>query len=108
MAGSKDVIERIQKDIRMFDGSVDTVESMLNSEQENSAQTNGTHIRRLRRILELARMYRSDSESFLDKGDTDTSFSCISYAHGLLDSLRELLKGDVFENREEGKELKKE
>lgn len=42
------------------------------------------------RVLELSKMYAKDSKSFLDKGDLYTSFSCIGYAHGLLDALREI------------------
>ncbi len=42
-------------------------------------------------VLELARDYASDAKSYLDKGDFYTSFSCISYAHGLLDALKEML-----------------
>jgi hypothetical protein len=41
-------------------------------------------------VLELARDYASDSKSFLGKEDLYTAFSCISYAHGLLDALKEI------------------
>ncbi len=100
MAEEKGVVERIRKDMRMFDGSIAAVEGMLEEERGREGNVGEPKLRRMKNIIELAKMYRSDSESFLGKGDTDTSFSCISYAHGLLDSLRELLKGDVFENRE--------
>ncbi len=42
------------------------------------------------RVLELSMDYASDAKSYLDKEDFYTSFSCISYAHGLLDALKEL------------------
>jgi hypothetical protein len=41
-------------------------------------------------VLELARDYASDAKSYLGKEDLYTAFSCISYAHGLLDALKEL------------------
>jgi len=43
-----------------------------------------------KKIVELSEMYARDSKSYLDKGDYYTSFSCISYAHGLLDAILEL------------------
>jgi hypothetical protein len=42
------------------------------------------------KVVELAKMYASDAKSYLDKKDFYTSFSCISYAHGLLDALKEI------------------
>ncbi len=41
-------------------------------------------------VLELAMDYASDAKSYLGKEDFYTAFSCISYAHGLLDALKEL------------------
>jgi hypothetical protein len=41
-------------------------------------------------VLELARDYASDARSYLGKEDFYTAFSCISYAHGLLDALKEM------------------
>ena len=41
-------------------------------------------------VLELARDYASDAKSYLGKEDFYTAFSCISYAHGLIDALKEL------------------
>ncbi len=90
----------------MFDDNIGSVESMLGEERKKDTGLDGTRLKRIEYILKLSRMYRSDSSSFLDKGDTDTSFSCISYAHGLLDAMRELLNGDVFENRKEDREGK--
>lgn len=40
-----------------------------------------------RKSVELSEMYAKDSRSYLDKSDYYTSFSCISYAHGLLDAV---------------------
>jgi hypothetical protein len=44
------------------------------------------------RVIELSKMYAKDSKSYLDKKDFYTSFSCISYAHGLLDALKDIMK----------------
>jgi hypothetical protein len=40
-----------------------------------------------KKVVELSEMYARDSKSYLDKQDYYTSFSCISYAHGLLDAV---------------------
>ncbi|MDE1833000.1 MAG: DUF357 domain-containing protein [Candidatus Micrarchaeota archaeon] len=69
------VIGRIEKDIRMFDDAVKTVK---------------TEERELVRVVEMSKLYAKDSRSYLDKGDLFTSFSCISYAHGLLDAVRSI------------------
>ena len=68
---------RIQKDIDMFEGSIAEA-----SEIEAGAD------KKVRKVIDLARMYASDSNSYLSKGDLYTSFSCISYAHGLLDAVK--------------------
>ena len=44
--------------------------------------------KKYKEILELAKRYLSDSEHYLYKGDLFTSLACISYAEGLLDTLR--------------------
>ena len=67
--------KRIEKDIGLFDKNVVSVKGI----DKNTT-----------RVIELSRMYAKDSKSYLDKGDLYTSFCCISYAHGLLDALREL------------------
>ena len=40
-----------------------------------------------KKTVELSEMYAKDSKSYLDKQDYYTAFSCISYAHGLLDAV---------------------
>ncbi|MEM3841364.1 MAG: DUF357 domain-containing protein [Candidatus Micrarchaeaceae archaeon] len=74
----EEIHERIKKDIEMF---------YPNAEKVSSANLTAKQ----KRVLELSKMYASDAKSYLDKGDLYTAFSCISYAHGLLDSLREIL-----------------
>ena len=61
----------------MFEGSIAEA-----SEIEAGAD------KKVRKVIDLARMYASDSKSYLSKGDLYTSFSCISYAHGLLDAVK--------------------
>jgi uncharacterized protein len=69
--------KRIEKDIQMFYESLGKLTSIKNE-------------KKMLKIVELSKMYASDSKSYLDKGDLYTSFSCISYAHGLLDAIKEL------------------
>ncbi|MGC8537882.1 MAG: DUF357 domain-containing protein [Candidatus Micrarchaeia archaeon] len=68
---------RIQKDIDMFEGSIAEASVI-----EASAD------KKVHKVVDLAKMYASDSKSYLLKGDLYTSFSCISYAHGLLDAVK--------------------
>ena len=72
---SDDIRKRIEKDIELFN--------------KNVASVKGSG-KEVTRIIELSRMYAKDSKSYLEKGDFYTSFSCISYAHGLLDAIREI------------------
>lgn len=72
-----DVIKRIEKDIALFNDNINSVKSDDKS---------------ISHVIELSKMYAQDSKSYLDKGDLFTSFSCISYAHGLLDAVKEIIK----------------
>lgn len=76
MAGDDDsgMRMRIERDIASFYSSVE------------SADTSGA----AGKVIEMARMYASDAKSYLEKGDLYTAFSCISYAHGMLDALKEM------------------
>jgi uncharacterized protein len=68
---------RIQKDIDLFYVNVAPIKS------EDKAVI---------RVIELSKMYASDSKSFLAKDDLYTAFASINYAHGLLDAVREMVK----------------
>ncbi len=68
--------ERIEKDIRMF--------------YDNVAKISSLNEREMLKVVDLSKMYASDAKSYLDKGDLYTAFSCISYAHGLLDAILQL------------------
>ena len=75
-----EIRERIEKDIAMFKQSVEEI-------KKNTSARDG----KILEVVKLSEMYASDSRSYLDKGDLYTSFSCISYAHGLLDAVKAIL-----------------
>ena len=65
---------RITKDISIFNDNITKVDPAVLTQQEVE-------------IVELAKMYAKDAEAWLAKKDYYTSFSSISYAHGLLDAI---------------------
>jgi len=67
---------RIEKDITKFYDNVAKISAIKESKEVE--------------IVELSKMYASDAKSYLTKGELDTAFSCISYAHGLLDAVLKL------------------
>jgi hypothetical protein len=72
-----DIEERIKKDIKKF--------------EENSKKLENQKLTKVEKeIFMLSQLYKKDSIYYLEKKDFLTSFSCISYAHGLLDSLLRL------------------
>jgi len=71
---SMDEKTRIEKDIVMFEENIEkTKQKKLSSSQK--------------KIIELANQYFEDSNYYLEKKDFFTSFGCVNYAHGLLDSI---------------------
>jgi hypothetical protein len=78
---AENILGRIEKDIRMFDDSVEKLKDVELSERE-------TH------VYELALSYAKDAMSWLSKKDYYTSFASISYAHGLMDALIKIKKGE--------------
>ena len=76
-----EIRERIEKDIAMFKQSVEEI-------KKNPSARDG----KILEVVKLSEMYASDSRSYLEKGDLYTSFSCISYAHGLLDAVKAILR----------------
>lgn len=85
MAGSdKATKERIEKDIRKFYLNIGRMEGLTND--KNTLK-----------VVELSKMYASDAKSFLEKDDLYTSFSCISYAHGLLDAVLKINGSDTLD-----------
>ncbi len=69
---------RIAKDLSLFDESIKGIDA--------------SGLKGSPKVLELAKMYASDSRSFMEKGDLYTSFSAIAYAHGLLDAMKLVLE----------------
>lgn len=72
-----DCRERIEKDLELLEKNLMEMKSINLSADEEA-------------VVERALNYRDDSIYYLEKGDHITSFGCITYAHGLLDSLRML------------------
>lgn len=73
----EEINERIANDITAFDKNVKVLEEHQLDEKEAE-------------ILRLAKNYREDAKSWLEKQDLYSAFASISYAHGLLDSLLKL------------------
>ena len=78
------ISERIRKDIVLFNQNI-----------SRSPKSDGEESK----VVELARLYASDAQSYLEKGDLYTSFACISYAHGLLDAIRKLNGDNIGEEQ---------
>ncbi len=67
--------ERISKDIDLLSKNLKEIDSIELKLVEKE-------------ILDRAKSYRDDAWYYLEKKDFMTSFGCITYAHGLIDSLR--------------------
>ncbi len=67
---------RIEKDISMFYSNIESIKVYRDKRAEG--------------MVEMAKRYASDSKSYLSKSDFYTAFSCISYAHGILDCVKEI------------------
>lgn len=74
-----DIENRIRKDINRFNENI-----------KNTDKIDFNSNIRIKHVVELSKMYASDANSYLEKNDLYTSFSCISYAHGLLDAVLEI------------------
>jgi len=75
MDGENDTVSRIKKDIELFTKNIKEIDSIGLTENEIE-------------IVQRARSYFADTQYYLEKGDFITSFGCITYAHGLIDSIR--------------------
>lgn len=69
-----DIESRVGKSLVLFKNNAVKVDSAELTDRE-------------REVVELAKMYASDTESWISKGDYVTAFSSIEYAHGLLDAI---------------------
>ena len=65
---------RIKKDIVMFEENLSLLEGKKLTESQ-------------KKTVELAKQYYKDSKYYLEKKDYFTTFGCLNYAHGLLDSI---------------------
>jgi len=65
---------RIEKDLVMFEENLKKLKGKNLSLSQN-------------KTIELAKQYYQDAKYYLKKDDLFTSFGCINYAHGLLDSI---------------------
>ena len=77
----EEIEKRIKKDIEMFNKNIEKI-------NENKSELNPA----LKKIVSLSKMYASDANSYFEKKDFYTSFSCISYAHGLLDAVLSVIE----------------
>lgn len=75
MSNDEDTIGRINKDIELFLENIKEIDLNELNNYENE-------------VVERAKSYFDDTKYYLEKGDLITSFGCITYAHGLLDSIR--------------------
>ena len=67
--------ERIDKYLRIFEENIEPVEKLELTQKEVL-------------VKDMAKRYYEDTKYYLKIDDELTSFACIAYAHGLLDSLR--------------------
>ena len=67
--------EKILKDIGKLEDNLKEIQGIDFTEKEKEA-------------ISRAKDYREDCKYYLEKGDEITSFECISYSHGLIDTLR--------------------
>ncbi|MCL4389072.1 MAG: DUF357 domain-containing protein [Candidatus Marsarchaeota archaeon] len=74
--GDSAVKARIEKDISLFRSNIKSIKAHPD--------------KKVSYMLEMAKRYASDSESYLSRNDFYTAFSCISYAHGILDCIKEI------------------
>ncbi len=70
-----DYKERIEIDIEKLAKNLKEIESIKFNEKEKE-------------VVERAKNYRDDTSYYAKKEDYMTAFGCITYAHGLIDSLR--------------------
>lgn len=77
------IVNRIKKDIDYF--NINIREFSNPKIKQIIENDNG-----MKYVYDMSILYTSDAKSYLDKGDLFTSFSCISYANGLLDALRNI------------------
>ncbi len=73
-----DIEDRIKKDIEFFNQNIIKIKNSKSNKVIDE-------------IIALSRLYAVDANFYLGKKDFYTSFSCISYAHGLLDAVIKII-----------------
>ncbi len=76
--------DRVKKTIALFNDNIKLVNGIELSNKE-------------KKVVELAKMYASDCDSWIKKKDYITAFSGIEYAHGLLDAILKTKGIDPYE-----------
>lgn len=79
-----ELTERVKKTASLFAENVKLLNGVELSREES-------------RIIDLAKMYASDSEAWMKKNDYVTAFSAIEYAHGMLDAILKIKGKDPYE-----------
>jgi hypothetical protein len=77
--------DRVKKTVSLFDQNIKLIDGVQLSKEEKT-------------IVELAKMYASDSVAWMKKDDYVTAFSGIEYAHGLLDAILRIKGKDPYES----------
>lgn len=75
---------RVNKTISIFKENIKKAQSLKLTKEEE-------------KVVELAKMYASDTDEWVKKGDYVTAFSGIEYAHGLLDAILKIKGADHYE-----------
>jgi hypothetical protein len=73
-------VERIKKDIALFEESMLKLDSVSLATYEE-------------KVVDQAKRYYEDTKYYLEKGDYFTAFGCINYAHGLIDGIKKMKEG---------------
>jgi hypothetical protein len=73
-------VERIKKDIALFEESMLELDSVSLGAYEE-------------KVVDQAKRYYEDTKYYLEKGDYFTAFGCINYAHGLIDGIKKMKEG---------------
>jgi hypothetical protein len=80
-----ELADRVRKTVSLFNENIKLIHGVELSKEE-------------RMIVELAKMYASDSVAWMKKEDYVTAFSGIEYAHGLLDAILRIKGKDPYES----------
>ncbi len=80
-----DLEERVRKTVSLFKENIKLIDGVALTKDE-------------KHIVDLAKMYASDTEAWIKKKDYVTAFSSIEYAHGLLDAVLKIKGKDPYEH----------